>query len=112
MEAAANEPFFLFIQREVFEPLSMNGTLLRPGTIALLQTPLRLESGASTDYGLGWKVETVTLRAARARLIGHDGSPFGGTASLMTFSPPAAPTRSASTTASGFFAATPLAHLR
>jgi len=148
VEAAANEPFFLFIQDEVFEPLAMNdtrpdsadrdvpnrasfyfprfatrthlglhptrpvdyscfsgggaflstptdlvrfgsammnGTLLRPATIALLQTPLRLVSGASTNYGLGWKVETVTLRGAPARLIGHDGSPFGGTASLMTF---------------------------
>ena len=148
VEAAANDPFFLFIQREVFEPLAMNdtrpdaagrdvpnrasfyfprlatrtalglhptrpvdyscfsgggaflstpsdlvrfgsammsGTLLRPGTVALLQTPLRLESGASTSYGLGWKIETVTLRGAPARLIGHDGSPFGATASLMAF---------------------------
>jgi len=68
-----------------FGSAMMNGMLLRPGTIALLQTPLRLESGVSTNYGLGWNVEAVSLRGAPARLIGHDGSPFGATTSLMTF---------------------------
>lgn len=59
--------------------------LLKAETIALLQTPLRLESGASTGYALGWKVESVPLAGAPARLLGHRGSPMGGTISLMMF---------------------------
>lgn len=148
VEAAAKEPFYLFIQREVFEPLEMNGTgpdwadgevperasfyfprfaartslglhparpvdyscfsgagaflstpsdlvrfgsammngtLLGPDTVAALQTPLELASGASTGYGLGWEIETVTLRGAPTRLAGHRGDPFGATVRLMTF---------------------------
>ena len=59
--------------------------LLKADTIALLQTPQRLESGASTGYALGWSVETVTLGGARARMVGHKGSSMGGTTSLITF---------------------------
>ena len=64
--------------------------ILKPGllnaeTIALLQTPLRLESGASTGYALGWKVESVQLGGAPAKLVGHTGSSAGGTTSFMTF---------------------------
>jgi CubicO group peptidase (beta-lactamase class C family) len=59
--------------------------LLKAETIAALQTPLQLESGASTGYALGWKVESVQLGAARARLVGHSGSSMGGTTSFMTF---------------------------
>jgi serine beta-lactamase-like protein LACTB, mitochondrial len=59
--------------------------LLKADTIALLQTPLRLESGASTGYAPGWNVETVQLGGAPARLVGHRGSSMGGTTSLMTF---------------------------
>jgi CubicO group peptidase (beta-lactamase class C family) len=64
--------------------------MLRPGllkadTIALLQTPLLLESGASTGYALGWRAESVQLAGAPARLLSHQGTPMGGTVSLMTF---------------------------
>ena len=59
--------------------------LLKAETIALLQTPLRLESGASTGYALGWNVESVQLTGAPTRLVGHRGTPIGGTISLMTF---------------------------
>ena len=59
--------------------------LLKAETIAVLQTPLRLESGASTGYALGWNVESVELAGAPARLVGHRGTPIGGTISLMTF---------------------------
>lgn len=55
----------------------LNGTLLEPKTVALLQTPLQLESGKSTGYGLGWSVEDAK--------VGHGGSATGGTASLLTF---------------------------
>jgi CubicO group peptidase (beta-lactamase class C family) len=59
--------------------------LLKAETIAILQTPPRLESGASTGYALGWKVESVQLAGAPARLLSHRGSPIGGSISLMTF---------------------------
>jgi len=59
--------------------------LLKTETIALLQTPLQLESGASTGYALGWNIESVQLGAAPARLASHRGSSMGGTTSLMTF---------------------------
>ena len=59
--------------------------LLKAQTIALLHTPLRLESGTSTEYALGWKVDSVQLAGAPVRMLGHRGSPVGGTTSLMTF---------------------------
>jgi CubicO group peptidase (beta-lactamase class C family) len=64
--------------------------VLKPGflkgeTIAAMQAPFRLESGRTTDYALGWKVESVALDGKPARLIGHRGSPMGGAVSLLTF---------------------------
>jgi len=64
--------------------------MLRPGllkaeTIALLQTPLRLTSGASTDFALGWKVERVELAGAPARMVAHRATPNGSTVALLTF---------------------------
>ena len=63
----------------------MKPGLLKADTIALMQTPFRLESGASTEYALGWKVDHVQLARAPVRMLGHRGSPVGGTISLMTF---------------------------
>ena len=63
----------------------MKPGLLKAETIALLQTPLHLESGASTGYGLGWSVEDARLAGAPARMVGHRGSSTGGTTSLITF---------------------------
>ena len=64
--------------------------MLKPGflkgeTIATMQAPPRLESGRSTDYALGWKVESVPLAGTPARLVGHRGTPMGGAVSLLTF---------------------------
>jgi CubicO group peptidase (beta-lactamase class C family) len=59
--------------------------LLKPETIALLQTPLRLKSGASTDFALGWKIERVQLADAPARMVAHRATPNGGTVALLTF---------------------------
>jgi CubicO group peptidase (beta-lactamase class C family) len=59
--------------------------LLRPETIALLQTPLRLKSGASTDFALGWKVERVQLAGAPVRMVAHRATPNGSTVALLTF---------------------------
>ena len=50
-----------------------------------LQTPLRLESGDSPGYALGWNVERVLLGAVPVRPVGHKASSMGGTTSLMAF---------------------------
>ena len=68
-----------------FGAAMMKPGLLKADTIALMQTPFRLESGASTEYALGWKVDHVPLAGAPVRMLGHRGSPVGGTISLMTF---------------------------
>jgi serine beta-lactamase-like protein LACTB, mitochondrial len=147
VEAAAGEPYFAFMRREVLQPAGMERTvldeadgvegrvsfyfpraatrtdlglqdapeaeyscfagaggflstpsdlvrfgsaMLKPGllkaeTLAMLQAPLRFESGASTGYALGWKVEDVQLAGEPARLLGQAGSSMGGTTSLVTF---------------------------
>ena len=150
IEAAASEPFFTFMRRQVFEPLGMSatrpeawkeaiadratfyfprfggdtrygpesvrdgdhacfagagaflstpsdlvrfglavngGTLLQPATVELLQTPQRLTSGELTDYGLGWRLETIPLAGSPAKMAGHGTKPdfIGGSAYLMTF---------------------------
>jgi CubicO group peptidase (beta-lactamase class C family) len=64
--------------------------MLKPGflkgeTIATMQAPLQLESGTSTNYALGWKVERVPLAGKPARLVGHRGTPMGGAVSVLTF---------------------------
>jgi serine beta-lactamase-like protein LACTB len=59
--------------------------LLKADTIALLQTPLHLASGASTDFALGWKVEHVQLSGASAPMVAHRATPMGGTAALLMF---------------------------
>lgn len=59
--------------------------LLKADTITLLQTPLRLASGASTDFALGWKVERVQLAGASARMVAHRATPNGSTVALLTF---------------------------
>ena len=62
------------------------GTLLKPATVDLLQTPQRLTTGEGTGYGLGWDIETVPFAGAQTRVVGHDGESLGGTvASLMVF---------------------------
>jgi serine beta-lactamase-like protein LACTB, mitochondrial len=63
-----------------------SGGWLQPATVQLFQTSQRLSSGEETGYGLGWDIENVTLADEHTRLVGHDGTSFGGTlASLMTF---------------------------
>jgi CubicO group peptidase (beta-lactamase class C family) len=60
--------------------------LLQPATLATLQTPQKLTTGAETGYGLGWDLETVSLAGQSARMVGHDSEfTIGGTASLTTF---------------------------
>jgi serine beta-lactamase-like protein LACTB, mitochondrial len=59
--------------------------LLKAETIAALETPTPLSSGAATTYALGWTVSTVPLAGENARMVSHRGSPRGGTVSLLTF---------------------------
>jgi hypothetical protein len=64
--------------------------MLKPGlltaeTIRLFQTPLQLESGVSTGFAPGWKVETIQLAGAPVRILRHRATPTGGTVSLSLF---------------------------
>ncbi len=62
-----------------------DGRLLKPETVQLLQSSLRLNSGEETGYGLGWDLDTVTLNGAATRVAGHDGAVLGGpVASFVT----------------------------
>lgn len=57
----------------------LDGKVLQRKTIEMLWTPLRLESGKSTGYGLGWGSEEVDGR----RVISHGGGSVGGTTAFM-----------------------------
>ena len=65
----------------------IGGKLLQPATSEMLQTSQRLASGEETGYGLGWKVETVSLAGQPTRMAGHGTKAdfIGTTAYLMTF---------------------------
>ena len=66
---------------------AQGGTLLKRGTVQLLQTPQRLTSGEETGYGLGWELETHPLAGQPTRMAGHGSKKefIGGTTYLMTF---------------------------
>ena len=68
-----------------FGAAMLNPGFLKAETIAAMQAPPRLESGQSTNYALGWRVESVPLAGKPARLVGHRGTPMGGAVSLLTF---------------------------
>ena len=59
--------------------------LLKAETIALLQTPLHLQAGPSTDFALGWKVQRVELAGGPARMVAHRATPNGSTVALLMF---------------------------
>ena len=64
---------------------TLDGRLLRSETLDLLRTPLTLESGDSTGYGLGWLVESAPLGSeAQTTTFGYAGSSVGGFTSLLT----------------------------
>ncbi len=68
----------------------LGSAMLKPGlltaeTIRLFQTPLQLESGASTGFALGWKADTIQLGGEPARLLRHRATPTGSTVSLSLF---------------------------
>lgn len=65
----------------------MTGKLLQPATVEMLQKPLRLTTGEETGYGLGWKLESLTLAGQPARMVGYGTKTdfIGGTTYLMSF---------------------------
>ena len=63
----------------------MKPGLLKTETIALLQTPLQLKSGASTGFALGWKVDTIPIAGKQARVVRHRASLIRGLVSLSVF---------------------------
>lgn len=63
------------------------GTLLRPDTVAMLQTTQRLTSGEATGYGLGWDLERVTLSGQQVDVIGYDGQLRDGTVMTLMIIP-------------------------
>ena len=68
-----------------FGAAMLDGRLIRAGTLDMLRTPLELESGESTGYGLGWFVRSAPLGPeANTTIFGHGGSSAGGFTSFMT----------------------------
>ena len=68
-----------------FGAAMLDGRLIRARTLDMLRTPLELESGESTGYGLGWFVRTVPFGPeANTTIFGHGGSSAGGFTSFMT----------------------------
>ena len=65
--------------------LAMNrGTLLKPATVTLLQTPQQILSGKETEYGLGWMLEEFPLAGEPTRLPHHASrTMLGGSAWFM-----------------------------
>ena len=57
----------------------LDDDLLKPETRKMLWTPLQLESGKSTGYGLGWGVD----EADGHQVISHGGGSVGGTTAFM-----------------------------
>jgi CubicO group peptidase (beta-lactamase class C family) len=68
-----------------FGAAMLDGRLIRAGTLDMLRTPLEIESGESTGYGLGWFVRSAPLGpGANTTIFGHGGSSAGGFTSFMT----------------------------
>ena len=56
-----------------------NGKVLQPATVEMLRASQRLRLGEETGYGLGWKLETLTSRAAGAHgRSWHEGRTSSG----------------------------------
>jgi CubicO group peptidase (beta-lactamase class C family) len=64
----------------------LDESLLRPETLDMLRTPLELESGESTGYGLGWFIRSAPLapETRATTIFGHSGTSVGGFTSFIT----------------------------
>lgn len=63
---------------------TLDGRLLQSETLDLLRTPLTLESGESTGYGLGWSTGSAPLGADATTTFGNAGASAGGYTSFLT----------------------------
>ena len=62
------------------------GKLLQPATVKMLQTRQQLVSGAETDYGLGWMLETIDLAGKPTLMASHASRTMeGASTSFLTF---------------------------
>jgi serine beta-lactamase-like protein LACTB, mitochondrial len=59
----------------------LDGTLVRPGTLKLMWTSLKLRDGKDTGYGLGWGVG----KFEGEDIAGHSGGQQGASTSLTIF---------------------------
>ena len=59
--------------------------LLKAETVELFHTPLRLVSGTSSGFALGWKVDTIPFAGGQTRAVRHRASLIGGEVSLTLF---------------------------
>ena len=63
-----------------------SGRFLQPATVSMLQTHQLLTSAETTDYGLGWMLETVELAGERTPLAGHASRTLeGASTSFLIF---------------------------
>jgi CubicO group peptidase (beta-lactamase class C family) len=60
----------------------LRGLLVRPETVELLWTSMRMSDGTPTEYGIGWTVEQDSVGRKRVR---HSGRSVGGTAHLVIY---------------------------
>ena len=60
----------------------LEGRIVRKETLDLLWTSMRTTDGKTTDYGIGWSVESDSLGRRRVR---HSGGSVGGTAHLIIY---------------------------
>lgn len=62
------------------------GTFLKADTVRLLHTAQVLTSGETTQYGLGWMLDTVELAGHPTRVVGHASRTIeGASTSFLTF---------------------------
>lgn len=62
------------------------GQFLQPTTVSLLQAPQTLSSGESTNYGLGWMLETIEVNGKPTPVVGHASRTIeGASTSFLIF---------------------------
>ncbi len=64
-----------------FANAHLEGSVLRPETVALLWTPQRTTDGNGTGYGIGWRADEIRGH----RVISHSGGSVGGNCLLLIY---------------------------
>lgn len=65
----------------LFANAHLDGTILRPETVALLWTSQRTSDGTETGYGIGWRAADIRGH----RVISHSGGSVGGNCLLLIY---------------------------